>query len=47
VIPGLGTLHFNSTFVIGVILMLIILLIQERGIANRRRPRRSGWRSSC
>jgi amino acid transporter len=33
-IPGLGTLHFNSTFVIGVILMLVILLIQERGIAN-------------
>jgi amino acid transporter len=34
VIPGLGTLHFNSTFIIGVILMLIILMIQERGIAN-------------
>jgi amino acid transporter len=34
VIPGLGTLHFNSTFLIGVILMLVILLIQERGIAN-------------
>ena len=33
-IPGLGNLHFNSTFVIGVILMLIILLIQERGIAS-------------
>lgn len=33
-VPGLGTLHFNSTFVIGVILMLVILLIQERGIAN-------------
>ncbi|MFN5996878.1 MAG: APC family permease [Paracoccaceae bacterium] len=33
-IPGLGTLHFNSTFVIGVILMLVILLIQERGIAS-------------
>jgi amino acid transporter len=33
-VPGLGTLHFNSTFVIGVILMLIILLIQERGIAS-------------
>jgi amino acid transporter len=33
-IPGLGTLHFNSTFVIGVALMLVILLIQERGIAN-------------
>jgi amino acid transporter len=33
-IPGLGTLHFNSTFIIGVILMLIILMIQERGIAS-------------
>ncbi|MES2914133.1 MAG: APC family permease [Pseudomonadota bacterium] len=33
-VPGLGTLYFNSTFVIGVILMLVILLIQERGIAN-------------
>jgi amino acid transporter len=34
VIPGLGTLHFNSTFMIGVLLMLSILLIQERGIAS-------------
>ena len=33
-IPGLGTLYFNSTFVVGVILMLIILMIQERGIAG-------------
>lgn len=33
-IPGLGTLHFNSTFLIGVTLMLIILAIQERGIAS-------------
>ncbi|MBL9073827.1 APC family permease [Tabrizicola sp.] len=33
-IPGLGNLHFNSTFVIGVVLMLIILFIQERGIAS-------------
>ena len=33
-IPGLGTLHFNSTFMIGVALMLIILAIQERGIAS-------------
>jgi amino acid transporter len=33
-VPGLGTLHFNSTFVIGVVLMLVILFIQERGIAN-------------
>ena len=33
-IPGLGTLHFNSTFVIGAILMLIIFAIQHRGIAS-------------
>ncbi len=33
-IPGLGTLHFNSTFLIGVALMLLILLIQHRGIAQ-------------
>jgi len=33
-VPGLGTLHFNSTFIIGVILMLIILMIQHRGIAS-------------
>jgi amino acid transporter len=33
-IPGLGTLHFNSTFLIGVGLMLIILMIQEKGIAS-------------
>jgi len=33
-IPGLGTLHFNSTFLIGVVLMLVILLIQERGVAQ-------------
>lgn len=33
-IPGFGTLHFNSTFVIGVALMLVILLIQEKGIAS-------------
>jgi amino acid transporter len=32
-IPLLGTLHFNTTFVIGAILMLIILMIQHRGIA--------------
>lgn len=32
-VPGLGTLHFNSTFVIGVVLMLIMLAIQHRGIA--------------
>ena len=33
-IPGLGALHFNSTFVIGVVLMLIMLAIQHRGIAS-------------
>ena len=33
-IPGLGTLHFNSTFIIGVALMLIILAIQHRGVAS-------------
>jgi amino acid transporter len=33
-IPGLGVLHFNSTFLIGVALMLLILLIQHRGIAQ-------------
>ena len=33
-IPGLGTLHFNTTFVIGAILMLIMYWIQHRGIAS-------------
>ena len=33
-IPGLGTLHFNATFVIGVLLMLVILMVQHRGIAS-------------
>ncbi len=33
-IPGLGTLHFNSTFLIGVALMLVILAIQHRGVAQ-------------
>ena len=33
-IPGLGVLHFNSTFVIGAILMLIMFGIQHRGIAS-------------
>ena len=33
-VPGLGTLHFNSTFVIGSILMLIMFAIQHRGIAS-------------
>ncbi len=34
VIPGLGTLHFNATFVIGAILMFIMFAIQHRGIAS-------------
>ncbi len=33
-IPGLGELHFNSTFGIGAILMLIMFAIQHRGIAS-------------
>ncbi len=33
-VPGLGGLHFNSTFVIGAILMLIMFAIQHRGIAS-------------
>jgi amino acid transporter len=33
-VPGLGVLHFNSTFLIGVALMLVILMIQHRGIAQ-------------
>ena len=33
-VPGLGTLHFNSTFLIGVVLMLVIMTIQHRGIAS-------------
>jgi amino acid transporter len=33
-IPGLGALHFNITFVIGAILMLIMFAIQHRGIAS-------------
>ncbi len=32
-IPGVGALHFNSTFVIGALLMLLIFWIQHRGIA--------------
>ena len=31
-VPGLGTLNFNSTFFIGVLLMLIVFAIQHRGI---------------
>ena len=34
VVPGLGTLHFNSTFVVGVALMLVVLMVQHRGIAS-------------
>ena len=33
-IPGLGALHFNSTFCIGAVLMLIMFAIQHRGIAS-------------
>ncbi len=33
-VPGLGGLHFNSTFVIGAVLMLIMFAIQHRGIAS-------------
>lgn len=33
-IPGLGTMHFNTTFVIGATLMLIMFWIQHRGIAS-------------
>ena len=33
-VPGLGTLHLNSTFLIGAVLMSIIFAIQHRGIAS-------------
>jgi amino acid transporter len=33
-VPGLGTLRFNSVFLIGALLMLIIFWIQHRGIAT-------------
>ena len=33
-VPYLGTLHLNTTFVIGAILMLIMYWIQHRGIAS-------------
>lgn len=33
-IPGLGALHFNSTFVVGAVLMLVMFGIQHRGIAS-------------
>lgn len=34
VIPGLGTLHFNSTFFIGAAIMLTMFTIQRRGISS-------------
>lgn len=39
-VPGLGTLHFNATFVIGVILMLMIFAIQHRGISSTAKAQR-------
>lgn len=33
-LPALGTLHFNSTFVVGVLIMLIMYTIQKRGIGT-------------
>ena len=33
-VPGLGGLHFNSTFIIGAVLMLVMFAIQHRGIAS-------------
>ncbi len=33
-IPGLGGLHFNATFLIGAVLMVIMYAIQHRGIAS-------------
>ena len=33
-VPGLGILHFNSTFIVGAILMSIMMIIQHRGIAT-------------
>lgn len=33
-IPGLGALHFNATFLIGAVLMLVMFWIQHRGIAS-------------
>jgi amino acid transporter len=33
-LPGLGNLHFNATFAIGAVLMLVIFGIQHRGIAS-------------
>ena len=45
-IPGLGTMHFNTTFVIGAILMLIMFWIQHRGIASQQAAI-NGWPLSC
>ncbi|MEI6097151.1 MAG: APC family permease, partial [Alphaproteobacteria bacterium] len=39
-VPGLGTLHFNATFLVGVLLMLVILTIQHRGIASTARAQK-------
>ena len=39
-VPGLGTLHFNATFLIGVALMLIILIIQHKGVAQTARAQK-------
>ncbi|GLC62821.1 hypothetical protein PLESTB_001947700, partial [Pleodorina starrii] len=39
-VPGLGTLHFNATFVIGLILMLVIFAIQHRGISSTAKAQR-------
>ena len=33
-IPGLGQLHFNATFIFGAVFMLLIYVIQHRGIAS-------------
>ena len=40
-VPGLGTLQFNSTFVIGAVLMFIIFAIQHRGIAQTARAQKT------
>ncbi len=39
-VPGLGGLHFNATFVIGALLMLLILAIQHKGIASTARAQK-------
>jgi amino acid transporter len=40
-VPGLGTLQFNSTFVVGAVLMFIIFAIQHRGIAQTARAQKT------